>query len=311
MALSFITPHYNDFEGLQQLYGCLKLQTNVHWEWLVVDDFSESHVIEVVKKWFYDLEDQRVHLICNTTKTNASVCRNLGAEKAQYEHLVFLDADDTISEDFVLNRDITFKEFAVYKNRAVIDKNGTQENKPSIHTNFLNCFLKAQFIWQTTAILWKKAFFIEIGAFDPNLQRLQDVELSIRALFVGQEYTIIDNEVDFFYSAKPISSKPDIVKKSCASVNYLIIKIYSNYSLEAQQQALIKSYYFACVKALQRCKNRKDVRYVKESLKVFYSKKYINTFEYMVGKVLLLLYKYHLITDALFMKMNRYFFKEI
>jgi glycosyltransferase involved in cell wall biosynthesis len=310
MSLSIITPHYNDFEGLQKLYNCLQVQTNSNFEWIIVDDFSDKNVLVKIKKWHKNLCDDSVQIIYNAQKSNASVCRNIGANEARFDNLIFLDADDSISQDFVLNRDITFVEFAVFKNTAIVDRNGTQERRPSLKDNYLNYFLSAKFIWQTTAILWKKSFFVEIGKFDPNLERLQDVELSIRALFVGKDYKIVDNRVDFFYRTKPIRLKKNIVRKSCASVNYLISKIHTNYTLDLNRQSLLKAYYFACVKGLQRCKNRKDVVYVKESLKVFFKKKYINGYEYVIGITLLKLYRYQLISDSLFIRINRYFFKK-
>lgn len=309
MSLSITTPHYNDLEGIKRLYNCLQVQTVSNWEWIVVDDFSESTILQGLKIWFQELKDDRVQLVCNAAKMNASICRNKGADIASYDNLVFLDADDYISQNFVLNRDIDFNEFVVFKNSAVIDRDGTQEIRPRLNEDYLDCFLKAKFIWPITATLWKKKFFKEIGGFDPVLQRLQDVELSIRALFVGEKYKIDDNEIDFFYCTKPIRSKVDIVRKSCTSVNYLVSKIKKDYTLTAYRHSLIKSYYYACVKGLHRCKNRKDAVYVKESLTLFYKEKYIGILEYVVGMSLLMLYRYHMISDSLFIRSNRSIFK--
>ncbi len=309
MSISIITPHYNDPNGLLHVYKCLLKQTQASWQWIIVDDLSDTTIRKKIQDWHQYTKDNRVKLICNEKKSNASVCRNLGVDIANYENLVFLDADDYISQDFVFSRNIDFNEFAVFKNIAVVDRNGTQEIKPNLNENYLDCFLNAKFIWQTTAILWKKSFFIEIGKFDPNLQRLQDVELSIRALLVGKNYRIIDNKIDFFYNAKPIRLKTDIVRKSCASVNYLILKLHANYALDPYRHSLIKSYYYSCVKGLHRCKKREDVVYVKESLKLFYKSKYINIKEYFVGIIVLILYQYRMVSDSLFIKINRYFFK--
>lgn len=310
MSLTIITPHFNDFHGLQSLYDCLKSQTTTNWEWIIVDDFSDKNVLVKIKKWSANLDDDRTQIIYNNDKSNASVCRNIGAKEARFDNLIFLDADDHISPDFVLNRNIVFQEFAIFKNTAVIGKNITKERRPSLDDNYLDYFLNAKFIFQTTAILWKKTFFMTIGKFDPNLERLQDVELIIRALFIGKDYKIVNNKIDFFYQTIPIHLKKDIVQKSCTSVNYFISKIHANYTLDLNRQPLIKAYYFACVKALHRCKNRKDVVHVKESLKVFFKNGFISSYEYGFGVMLLKLYRYQLISDSLFIKMNRYFFKK-
>lgn len=307
--ISIITPHFNNFEGLKTIYNCLKSQSSNSWEWLVIDDFSDADARSSIKNFFQDLPDNQVQLIFNTNKTNASVCRNIGIDHAVHQYLVFLDSDDVISDDFVSNRLIEVEEFTVFKNYNIVnEKNELFSSRPFV-SNPLNCFLSANFIWQTTSVLWNKTFLIQIGKFDPNLDRLQDVELSIRALFVGTDYKIIDNKPDFYYYSKPIRLRPQIVKKSCTSVNYLILKLSNNYTLDAYRHSLIKGYYYACVKSLQRSNIRKDVVYVKESLKLFYKQKYINTYSYFSGIIMLALYKYHMISDDLFIKINRYFFK--
>ena len=310
MGLSIITPHYNDLDGLKRIYSCLMGQTNMNWEWIIVDDFSDKGVLPKIRNWKKGLDDNRIRFIENVFKTNASVCRNKGIDIALFDNLIFLDSDDCIANDFVANRHVKFKEFAIFPNYHVVDGKGEfVERRLKNKQDFLNRFLAAQFLWQTSCILWDKEFLIKIGEFDPNLQRLQDVELSIRALIFGKTYRIIDNTIDFFYNPKPISSKKDIVKKSCASVNYLISKLRTNYNLEAYSRSLTKAYYYACVKGLQRCKNREDVVHVMESLKLFYKEKYINAFQYFVGFSLLILYQFHMISDSLFIRTNRYFFK--
>lgn len=307
--ISIITPHFNDFEGLERIYGCLKEQSSNSWEWLVVDDMSDESVRNSVEDFFQSISDHRVQLILNSSKTNASLCRNIGIDHATHEHLVFLDSDDFIANDFVANRLIPVDEFVVFRNYNIVDEKNEVFSKGSEISNPIDCFLSANFVWQTTCILWNKAFLTQIGSFDPNLKRLQDVELSIRALIVGKNYKFLDNKIDFFYCTKPIRTKPHIVSESCASVNYLISKIRTNYAFDAIRHSMLKSYYYALVKSLHRSKNRNDVIFVQESLKLFWKKKYLNTLNFIIGKILLVLYKYHLITDSLFLKVNRYFFK--
>jgi len=309
MKISIITPHFNDFEGLKKIYNCLNKQSSSSWQWLVIDDFSDKVTRKLVENFFQTVSDNQVNLILNTTKTNGSVCRNIGIEHATHERLVFLDSDDIISDDFVSNRLVQVEEFVVFKNYKIFNKKNEYFSTNTNTSNPLDQFLRANFIWQTTCVLWNKTFLIQIGKFDPNLERLQDVELSIRALFVAKNYKIIDNKVDFFYFAKPIRLRPNIVCKARDSVNYLILKLHTNYALNTHQHSFIKAYYYLCVKCLHRSKKRRDVVYVKESLIMFYKKKYINEFEYFIGITLLIFYQYHMISDSLFIRVNRYFFK--
>lgn len=309
MKISIITPHFNDFKGIKQTHKCLMKQDSDRWEWIVVDDFSEDTVKKSLKDYFKLHDCSKIKLIFNDSKSNGSVCRNIGVDYTTSENLVFLDSDDIVSEDFVRNRLIDVKDFIVFKNSNVLDENGHSKPYSDISDNYLNHFFQAKFAWQTTAILWNKAFLIKIGKFNSDLERLQDIELSIRALFLGTNYEIIDNKVDFFYCVSPIDIKKRSVKLICESVNYLINNIYNNYKLNKHQQSLLKGYYFVCIRYLYKSKLKDDITYVKKSLKLFYKKEYISFYSYCRGLLFLKMFEFNLISDGLFIKLNRYFYK--
>ena len=307
--ISIITPHYNDFEGLKQTYECLKSQNSNQWEWIIIDDYSDFEVKKALQD-FIDQNDQKnIKLLFNKSKTNASVCRNKGIDNASHSKLIFLDSDDIISEDFVANRLIIIDDFVVFRNTNVLNEKGENIPASNITAKYLDHFLRANFVWPITAILWNKSFLISIGKFNTELQRLQDVELSIRALFLGKKYSIIDNKVDFFYNVVPIRTRKNFVKKVSSSVNYLVNEIHTNYKLNSKQQQLIKGYYYLCVKYLHRFKSREDIKYVRNNLKLFYTKKYITFINYNIGLLLLKSYSFRLISDDFFLKLNRYFYK--
>ena len=312
MGLSIITPHFNDFLGLRQVQKCLSFQSDKNWEWIIVDDFSDKIILNTIDKWINDCENDKIRFIKNEEKTNASVCRNIGVDNSKYDNVIFLDADDSIGNNFVLNREIQFKDFAIFPNYNVVSKKESITKKlTKSRPQLLDCYLSAQFLWQTTCVLWSKEFLINIGKFDVNLQRLQDVELFIRALHISNNYSIIDNKVDFFYNAKPIKLKQDIVEKSCDSVEYLILKLKNHYSLDNSKYRLVKSYYFACAKGLYKTEKLEDFSYIKRTLNQFYKSNYINIFEFYIGYFSLLIFKNRLISKDLFLKLNRFIFKMI
>ncbi len=309
MGLSIITPHYNDFEGLKRVYGCLLEQSNGNWEWIIVDDVSNEITIDGVENKFKNLDDHRVKLICNSNKTNASVCRNLGADKAQHEHLVFLDADDYITNDFVANRQVNFIDFAVFGNYNILNEQGHITVKSVSDANYLNSFLSTNFLWQTSCVLWNKSFFNAIGQFHSELARLQDVELSIRALQKSTKYTVINNPVDFHYRVKPIRQRQHFVKPVCDSVYLFISELLDTSSLSTHQVSLITSYYYLCTKYLERSESFDDITLVKRNLNLFYKKRYIHFRVYISGLIILKLYHWRLVSSSLFLRINRYLFK--
>lgn len=309
MPISIITPHYNDKNGLLQIYKYLQAQTESNWEWIIVDDCSELNLIQKVQAWHKTIEDDRVELILNSEKSNASVCRNIGAERSHFENLIFLDADDRISENFVANRLIEFNDFAVFKNFGIINQNGAIQFSSDHGQNYLDCFLNARFIWQTSTILWKKSYFNSIGRFNLNLPRLQDVELAIRALQNSSSYTVLDNQVDFYYSVKPIRERKNFVKPVCEAVNLFISELLDTSKLNNTQKKSLSSYYYLCTKYLERSESFVDAPYVRQNLKLFYQKKYIGFMEYMMGDVALKLFIKNLLSGHNFLRVNRYLFK--
>ena len=307
--ISIITPHFNDVDGIKGIYQCLKRQSSNSWEWLIVDDLSDQSKKNALKEFVNSISGRQIKLILNAYKSNASVCRNVGLDKSSYTNVVFLDSDDKLSSDFIANRLIQVDEFVVFKNYEIVNENGKQFSSKLFTKDPLDCFLNANFIWQTTCVLWNKEFLKHIGGFDPQLERLQDVELSIRALFLGKNYRVLDNKTDFYYYTKPIRLKHDIVKKSCDSVSYLIEQINNNYTLSSYQKSLLPAYYFACVRCLPVSEKQKGIKYLKACLRIFYNTNFIDWKLVNIGELLLLIYGYGIISDSFFIKVNRYFFK--
>jgi glycosyltransferase involved in cell wall biosynthesis len=309
MSISIITPHYNDFEGLKLTHNCLQKQDSKEWEWIIVDDFSDSSVRDSLSEYIKQCDNPNIKLVLNDKKTTGSVCRNIGIDHAAFDQLVFLDSDDLISEDFVSNRVIEVEDFVVFRNTNILDENGNSKPSPTATSNYLDHFLQAKFIWPITSVLWNKEYLIKIGRFNPELKRLQDIELSIRALILSDNYKVLDNKRDFFYCVAPIDINKRPINVICESVNYLINYMQDNYKLDKRQRGLVSGYYYLCIRYFNRSDNKKDIEHVQHSLKLFYQKKYLSYLSYVRAFAFLKLYKYNLISRELFIRLNRYFYK--
>jgi glycosyltransferase involved in cell wall biosynthesis len=308
--VSIITPHWNDYSGLENLLECLKKQESDAWEWIIVDDVSDSLLQQNLKEFKAKNHHLNIKVVINTEKKNASVCRNQGAQLASYDRLVFVDSDDTITSQFVQNRLMEVKEFIVFQNILVVSKTSRAPYSP-IKKDFLNNFLSTKFAWQTSSILFNKNFFISIGGFDQNLKLLQDVEISIRILLLGKEFKIItDNEIDFFYKVNPIDIKKRTLEKVTDSVNYLIRKCLVEFNLSKSQKKFLSAYYFLTVRYYVKSNLENDKKLIKNCLKIFYQKSVIDFKLYILGSFLIECYCLKLITKEQFLKSNRYFFKK-
>jgi glycosyltransferase involved in cell wall biosynthesis len=101
---SVIIPLYNKEEFVERGIHSVLAQSYPHFELIVVDDGSVDKGPERVKT----INDSRIRLI-SQANAGVSVARNVGVQHAKYDHVVFLDADDTWNQDFLaeINRLIT------------------------------------------------------------------------------------------------------------------------------------------------------------------------------------------------------------
>ncbi len=120
--VSIITPCYNSSKFLQQTVDSVLNQTFTDWEWLITDDKSTDHSVEIIRK----VNDERIKLTVAEKNGGAGHARNLSLEKASGRFITFLDADDFWEPNF-LEEMVSFmkKENAelAYSNYSRCDEN--------------------------------------------------------------------------------------------------------------------------------------------------------------------------------------------
>lgn len=97
--LTIFTPTYNRMKELSRLYSSLEAQTCMDFEWIIVDDGSTDGTKTVIDE-FVQKGKIKINYIYqqNSGKMKA---HNRGAEKANGELFVCVDADDWLTEDAV------------------------------------------------------------------------------------------------------------------------------------------------------------------------------------------------------------------
>lgn len=167
-------------------------QTYSDWEVIVVDDGSEDETIEMLES----LTDERIRFIKrDSMPSGAPACRNIGAENAQGEYLIFLDSDDLLLPHALMNRAKMMQQnpelnFASYVGEMFVSSPGDQGvlwNIPRGRADF-DRFLGLDVSWQTSGPIWRADFFHRIGAWDESLACGQDSELHLRALSYTPNY---------------------------------------------------------------------------------------------------------------------------
>ncbi|MGB3292612.1 MAG: glycosyltransferase [Phormidesmis sp.] len=96
--ISVVIPAYNAAETLLRTLDALLKQTRPNWEAIVVDDGSEDETAAIAHQAAH--QDSRIRIV-SRPNGGASAARNTGAQLAQYEWLLFLDADDEIAASYM------------------------------------------------------------------------------------------------------------------------------------------------------------------------------------------------------------------
>jgi len=99
IKFSIIIPAHNEEETIGRCIKSVLDQTFKDFEIIISNDGSTDKTQEIVEKIL--LKDKRIKIINRKQGHSAAFARNRGAEKAKGKVLVFLDADCTISKNFL------------------------------------------------------------------------------------------------------------------------------------------------------------------------------------------------------------------
>lgn len=102
--VSIIIPCYNARQFIGETVQSVMMQSFTNWELIVVNDGSTDESLRILSA----LDDNRIHIISQTNQ-GVSVSRNNGAAVAKGDFIIFLDADDILSKDYINCRMEIFK----------------------------------------------------------------------------------------------------------------------------------------------------------------------------------------------------------
>ena len=97
--ISVIVPVYNAEKYLDKTLSSIVHQTFRKIEIICINDQSTDRSLEILKK--FAKEDLRIKIINNTQHLGVAFTRNAGLDIARGEYIYFIDADDSIDEDYL------------------------------------------------------------------------------------------------------------------------------------------------------------------------------------------------------------------
>jgi len=211
--ISIITPSFNRSYIIDETAQSVFAQTDSRWQWIIVDDGSTDDSWEKLKT--YATKDSRVRIFRRGRQPKgACTCRNIGAEQAEGDHLIFLDTDDLLGPD------------AIKKRMAYLDSAPNSEIPYFPIVTFQDSPTKG-FYWddldhpvswltglfmttppcQGTSPFWRKSDFFAIGGWTEDLKVWQDIELHLRAYANGLRFEPVNRngKPDIFLRISPDS----------------------------------------------------------------------------------------------------------
>ena len=101
MKISIIVPVYNAEKYIYNLYNSVINQTYTNWELILVNDGSTDNTLSILKE--LEQKDKRIKLI-NKENSGPGFSRKIGYQESSGELIFFIDSDDWITNDTVLDK---------------------------------------------------------------------------------------------------------------------------------------------------------------------------------------------------------------
>lgn len=199
--ISFIATNFNKQKYLNRFIASVQNQILKEFELIIIDDFSSDQSLKIIKS-FQD-KDNRIKLMKNKKNKGTFFSRINGALHSKGEYIVFVDPDDIILKNGLLNSYNYIKKynFSIIQFNAIIQTNETikVKYKRHVYSNVIKQpFLSYIFYYNENT---KKGDAFNTALWDKLIKR----EVAIKAIdFIGKNYLneiiIIENDVIFLFS---------------------------------------------------------------------------------------------------------------
>jgi glycosyltransferase involved in cell wall biosynthesis len=220
-------PNFNGANYIKESIESVLDQSYPEFELIIVDDGSTDNSLDIATQF----HDNRISVVCRSDDwpKGANACRNIGIEKSRGDYLLFLDSDDLLMPDCLKNRVLFMNSnktinFSVFNSvKFFEDKNITQVFTRLNVVDPISHFICTDNLWQTSSVIWKSEFVRKIGGYNLNYQRLQDPEMTVRALIAshGNFKLFKESTADTYYRRPPKLGDAKLLKSYKAMSQFI------------------------------------------------------------------------------------------
>ena len=232
LNLSIVIPLYNKAQSIKQTIDCIQAQTYQDWEIIIVDGYSQDGSLDIVQE--LAAADERIHIHMQENRRGVTPARNESVMHAQYEHIVFMDADD-YWEDSYLERMVALIQdypdcgiWGIAHGTMVGDKKVPDQRFVTPYRGILPESPWAEWgcpFW-TSATAISKTAFEQVGGFDNRIIYGEDIDLWWR-IMLNYRAALDSTEVLSYY-------RVDAENRACNHV--FPLKLHIPYYIEKYQQ---------------------------------------------------------------------------
>lgn len=221
--VSIIVPVYNAEVFVGRCIESILGQQYSNFELILIDDGSSDRSLEICRNY----NDSRILIITHDSNKGVSEARNTGIEAARGKWLAFVDADDTVSSDWLSGFTDYNGDADLITHPVVLKENGKESytmyhdaTGKSIEQNIFELYKShlLGFIW---SMFLNRNFILSHNLlFDSRLQAIEDLEFMSR--FAVNTTSIASFNLGHYKYTFPNG------KKSYGKINNVYFRIYTN-----------------------------------------------------------------------------------
>lgn len=230
-AISFIIPALNEEKFLPKLLSDIKKQRDKNFEVVVVDGDSEDKTREIAESFSQHFPTK----VINAKKRNLSHQRNLGAQMAEGDYLVVIDADSRINNTFTqsLRKEIEKYHYLIFLPTITPQEGTTTDELWFKLINFLTEVSQSvgKPAPSISCMIFERNFFHTLGGYNERGQKdektfyPEDHEIILRARKRGVIGKFTDNvKVGFSLRRAQKEGRLSVISKYLRSSYHMMLK---------------------------------------------------------------------------------------